>query len=223
VTSEKAPIYLEPNVISPIIGYVLKQTKLNSHTRENGYYRILLPSDPYKIAAFGYIAPEDVKVLEEKSQAGPDFWGTEEKKYRGIGLDILLGGGATFFRGGDIADGARGLIEELIARLSNEGFAISDKNIGTFRSGAYIYPDLIFHLGPRLSIGIGGEYVSAKNLDTFSYLDRGAFYTANSNSILEAFIIRPGVHITLPLGGVLSVRATGGPIFINLNFKYNRA
>jgi hypothetical protein len=223
VIAEKAPVYLESSVSSPVIGYLPEKTALVSYRIENGLYRIMLPSGRGDVSSFGYLAPEDVKILEEESPAGPDFWGTEEKKYRGIGLDILLGGGATFFSGGDITDGARGLCEELIARLGDEGFSISDRDIGTFRSGAHFYPDLVFHLGPRLSIGIGGEYLSAGNLDSFSFMESGVFRTANGNLTLKAFLIRPGVHITFPLGGGLSVRATGGPIFAGLNFKYDRS
>jgi hypothetical protein len=222
VIAENAPVYLTSSVSSPVIGYIPKETILTSYKIENGLYRIMLPAGRDAISSFGYIAPEHVKVLEEKTRAGPDFWGTEEKEYRGIGLDLLLGGGVTFFRGGDITDGVRGLFEELVARLIDEGFTISYKDIEPLRSGGHISPDLVFHLGPRLSLGIGGEYLYTTSRDKFSYMDLGIFRTAYSRSTLRAFVLRPGVHITFPLGRVLSLRATGGPIFIGVNLTYNR-
>ena len=220
--AEKAPVYFEANVTSTVIGFIPKQTTLISYKSENGFHRIMLPSDRDNVSTFGFILAKDVKILDEKSLSATDFWATGETKYRGIGLDVFLGAGPAFFDGGDLPDGVRGLVEELIARLSGEGYQIQDRIIGKLHSGVYVSPDFAFHISPRLSVGIGGEYFHARNVDTFLFMERGAFRQADSASILRAFVIRPSVYLMLPLNDSLSIRAAGGPIFVRMNFRYER-
>jgi len=222
VITDKAPVYFEPNVTSTVIGYASKPTNLISYKSENGFYRVMLPPDRDNVSTFGYIAAKDVKILDEKTLSATNFWATEETKYRGIGLDVFLGVGPAFFGGGDLPDGVRGLVEELISRLSGEGYQIQDRIIGKLHSGVFASPDFAFHISPRLSVGIGGEYFHARNVDTFLFMEHGAFRSADSASILKAFVIRPSVYFMLPLNDSLSIRVAGGPIFVRMNFIYER-
>ena len=70
----------------------------------------------------------------------------------------------SFSAGGDITNGVRGLSEEMAATLAGLGYAIADRDVGNFRSGFSVYPDLVFHLSPKLSVGIGGEYLLRQKL-----------------------------------------------------------
>ena len=59
-------------------------------------------------------------------------------------------------------------------------------------------------------------------MDTLGYSEGGALRSADATASLKAFVIRPGIHLTLPLSPSLEVRLTGGPVFIVMNFQYER-
>ncbi len=223
VIAEKAPVYFDPDTSSPIIGNYIKGIRLTSAGIDKGMYRVMVRLESEDRSTIGYIAAKDVKVLDDKADAGTsDLSGFEEKKFSYIGLDIYAGAGPAWFDGGDITNGVRGLSEEMAATLAGLGYAIADRNVGNFRSGLSVYPDLVFHLSPKLSVGIGGEYSYARNLDTLGYAEGGALRNADATATLKAFVVRPGIHLTLPLSPSLEVRLTGGPVFIVMNFRYER-
>ncbi len=222
VTADRAPVHFDANTESPVVGYYIKGNRLTSSRIENGMYKVMIRLESENRSTIGYIAAKDVKVLGEVNPAAADLPGFEEKKSGRIGLDIYVGGGPAWFAGGDLTEGVRGLAEEMAVDLAALGYPIADRNIRDFRSGFSVYPDLVFHLSPKLSVGIGGEYLHGRNLDTLGYSEGGALRSGDATATIKAFVVRPGVHLTFPLGSVLEVRLTGGPIFIAANFQYER-
>jgi hypothetical protein len=82
--------------------------------------------------------------------------------------------------------------------------------------------DLANRLSPGISVGLGGEYLHARNMDQFGFMEGINYHTANSLPTLQAVIIRPGIYLTFPLGSTLSVRLDGGPALFITNFDYIR-
>jgi hypothetical protein len=169
----------------------------------------------------GYIAAKDVSVLEEKPTGKPDFWGVGDKPYEGIGLEVILGAGITYFGGGDFTGAVRGMPDEYAASIAARGYPVVDRDVRPFHSGVHFSADLAYRLSPRISVGLGGEYFHARNTDRFGLMDGIYYDSANSTPILQAVIIRPGIYLKYPLGKVLSLCLDAGPALFFTNFEYN--
>ena len=222
VVPEKASIFLEPSAASPVIGSVARKTVLTSYRIEGEWYRIMIPPDRDNVSLIGYIAAKDVTVVGEKPTGKPDYWGTGGKEYKGIGLEVMLGGGLSYFGGGDFADGLRGLFDEYAALISALGYSVINRDFRPFQSGVHFSADLAFRLSPRFSVGVSGEYLFARNFDGLGHMEDVYYQAAYLTPTLQTFIIRPGVYYTFPLGPTLSVRLDGGPALFVTSFEYNR-
>jgi hypothetical protein len=223
VLADKTPIFLKPDPSSPIVGIVPRKTILTSYKNENDWYRVVLPPDRDNVSIIGYIAAKDVTVVEEKTAAKPDFWGPGERKpFKGIGLEILAGAGPTFFGGGDFSGSVRGMYDELAASIAALGYPVIERKVQPFHSGVHFSMDLAMRVSPRFSVGLGGEYLYARNDDSFGFFEGVHHQTAISEPTLQAIIIRPSIYLTLPLSRLISVRLDGGPALFITGYEYIR-
>jgi hypothetical protein len=82
--------------------------------------------------------------------------------------------------------------------------------------------DVAVRVGSRLGVGLGGDYVSAQNTSQFGFMEGINYHTVNSIPMLRAYVLRPGLYYTLPLGRLLSLKLCGGPAIYFSEFEYNR-
>jgi hypothetical protein len=224
VLADKTPIFLKPDPASPIVGIVPQKTILTSYKNENDWYRVVLPPDRDNVSIIGYIAAKDVTVVEEITTAKPDFWGLGEGKvFKGIGLEVQVGAGYAFFGGGDFPGSVRGMYEELAASIAALGYPVIERKVQPFHSGVHFSTDLALRLSPRFSVGLGGEYLYARNDDSFGFFEGVHYQTAISEPTIQAIIIRPCIYLTFPLSHLISVRLDGGPALFVTKYEYSRS
>jgi len=82
--------------------------------------------------------------------------------FLGLGFDIVLGGGFTNFGSGNLAAGVRGMSDEPAERIQRMGNTLLERESGPFRSAVHASADILYNLGPRLAVGIGGDLIKAR-------------------------------------------------------------
>ncbi|GAJ17230.1 unnamed protein product, partial [marine sediment metagenome] len=83
-----------------------------------------------------------------------DYWEEEPKFFKGIGLSVRLTGGPTFFNGGDIRKGNRGLYDAVSDFVTSDGYVI-ERRFNSFRSGWEVAADFVYNLSSKFGVGIG--------------------------------------------------------------------
>jgi hypothetical protein len=186
------------------------------------WFRVVVPPAKDEITIIGFLASNEVEILEEKTTPKPDFWAPESGQFQGIGIDLQVGAGFTYFESGNLNPGVRGMYDELAAVFAAMGYPILDKKNGPFQSGVHFAADVIYNLGPHLAVGLGTEYVHARRFDSFGFMVGINYQTAYSTPIFSALVFRPGVYYTIPLTQVLAVTLVGGPALFFTSYEYNR-
>ena len=74
----------------------------------------------------------------------------------------MLGGGFTNFGSGNLAAGVRGMSDEPAERIQRMGNTLLERESGPFRSAVHASADILYNLGPRLAVGIGGDLIKAR-------------------------------------------------------------
>lgn len=221
VAVDNAAVRLGPDLKSPVMTTAAMGTVLKSYEAEGAWFRVVIPPGKEEITIIGFIASNEVEILEEKTAPPADFWAPEPGEYRGHGFMVKVGGGLTFFGGGDLADGTRGMYDAFADLVAARGYPISRRKYNPFNLGVQATIDLMVGRGPRLAFGLGFEYIQAQRFDNIGYMIGLTSGTANSVPVLRALIVRPGVYYTLPVSKVISVGLFGGPALFFTRFTYN--
>ena len=223
VSADKAAIHLQPDLKSPVIGTVPQGTILSSNQGEGAWFRIALPPDKEGIVILGYIATNDVEILEEKIQKQPDVLGAEPEEFRGIRISLKVTAGWHYFSGGDIDKGARGLFDLNADLISSSGYTEERRKPKPFHSGIEASGDLVYQLNTRIGIGLGASYdsASAESLFTFYGKDMVVFKMW-STPWINMLSFRLGLFYALPVARWLTVSLSGGPALYFVKYKYNR-
>lgn len=138
-------------------------TPLKSYEAVGAWFRVVIPAGKEEIAIIGFIASNEVEILEEKTTPRPDFWAPPPPgTFLGLGFDIVLGGGFTNFGSGNLAAGVRGMSDEPAERIQRMGNTLLERESGPFRSAVHASADILYNLGPRLAVGIGGDLIKAR-------------------------------------------------------------
>lgn|GEM_PF-2526580 len=220
VSVERAAVRLEPDLRSPVLTTLAKGTALDSSEAAGAWFRVVVPAGREGVTLIGFVASNEVEIVEEKTGPQRDFWAPEEGSFQGLGFDIVLGAGLLAFGGGDVAKGVRGMYDELAASVEDLGFPVEERKFRPLHQGVQASVDVIWNLGRRLGLGIGGGYLYARRIDTFSYIIGGKMYSANSLPLLISKALRPKAHYTIPLSRLVALRLSGGPAIILAKFQY---
>lgn len=221
VTADSAAVRLEPDLRAPVLTTAAKGTAFDSFSAAGAWYRVFVPPSRDGVSFLGYIASNEVEVVEERSIPPRDFWAPAEDEFRGLGYDLVLGGGLTFFGTGDIASAVRGRYDFLATLVQDLGYSITDRKVGRLRSGLQVTAEVIRDLDGRFAVGVGADYLSARRHDNVVYMLGDALTSAHSSGFLRLWVLRPKLHYTIPLSKAVSVRLNAGPALFLASFEYN--
>jgi hypothetical protein len=224
VSVENAVIRLQPDLKSPVIATLPQGTILNSYEAEGAWFRVVLPPGKEGIVVIGYIATNEVEILEEKIQRQPDFWEAEAEEYRGFGISVKLTVGWNFFSRGDIDKGARGLFDQTVDGLLSLGYTLEKRDPRPFRSGIEAGGDIIYHLNPRIGIGIGASYVRATGQSFLEFAESSVLFQEMwSVPAVDAYSFRLGISYAIPVNRWLTVCVHGGPALCFVKYNFSRS
>jgi hypothetical protein len=185
------------------------------------WFRVVVPPGKEGTTLLGFIASNEVEIIEETTVPKRDFWAPEEGTFRGLGFDLVFDAGFVTLGSGDLKAGVRGRYDELVDSVQAFGYNVIDKDVRAFGSGIQAAAEAVWNLDSRLGFGIGGEYVYGRRLDKFGYMVAATYFSAASVSTLDILILGPKIHYTIPLSRVVSLRLNGGPAVFLANFKYD--
>jgi len=217
-----AAVHLKPDNESPVIGSLGRGTVIKSYKSEGGWYRVVFAPEKDLISMIGYVIASDVDILDEKDLSLSNPWKPSAESFRGIGLSVQLGVGISFFPGGDLSTGTRGMYNDLAASISNMGFPLSDKYFLDLKSAADISADIEVQVGPRIFLGIGGDYISAHRIDKIGFSEHGIYRTATSVPTIVLYAVRPSVYYRIPFSRMFHFILGGGPAVYFSTYEYCR-
>lgn len=212
VSVEKANIRMEPDLKSPVVTTVAKETILESYENQGQWFRVIIRSDKEGFVSIGYILSSDVEIISEKLSQEPDFWEEEPEHFQGIGLSAKLTGGVGYFFGGDIGRGIKGMFDQKSDIIFSQGFFL-DGGPESFHIDTEFTGDLIFDITPTLGIGFGSGYIHANNTSTLIFNKEALVYELDQmTSIAEINVIplRVGLFFTIPIHRLFNISLNGG-------------
>jgi len=222
VTLEKAGVLSEPDIKGRVVTFVARGTILESHEKTGDWYRVVLWPDASGFIAVGYIPSKDVVVLEENPSAEFDYWKEQAAFFRGIGLTMKFSGGLDYFSTGDISTGARGIYESAADNLASMGYATTNKNLESFRSGYDLSADAIYDFSDRLGLGLGMSMVRFSETNTaYDFTEPGKLAAdLQSKPDIDVIQIRLGLYYRIPFYRLLSIVLNGGPSLYLTKYSY---
>jgi len=223
VSAENASVRVKPALESPVIATLPKGTVLNSSEAEGAWFRVVVTPGKEGITVIGYIATNDVEILEQKIKNAPGFWGETAETFHGVGLTLRLAAGWSAFSGGDIDRGAMGMFDSSADDILSLGYTQESRIPKHLRSGFEAGGDIIYNLTNRIGIGLGADYIHATGDDllTFHANDLRTI-KMYSTPWFNAFSVRLGLFYSLPVSRWLTVRLNGGPALYFVKYDFNR-
>jgi len=219
IIEEKADIHLEPDINSTVVMTVPQSSILMSYEKANEWFRVIFQHEN-GIVVIGYIHSSQVKVIKEKADKKVNFWGEESDFYEGIGLTIKVSVGFNHIAAAEINDGLRGIVDYHKYLLSYFGNYF-DGQIEPFHSGFDFGADAIYSLTSYLGIGIGMSYMQWGNKTWVPINNPMDTRRIESVPRVEAYPLRLGAFVTLPIFKRINVTFNGGPAYYFARYTYN--
>lgn len=220
---EKANIRMEPDEKSPVVTYVVRGAMLKSYELTGAWFRVIIGSDKDGFVFLGYIHVSDVEIVKEKLSQEADFWKYEEPgSFQGIGLSLKLTGGMSYFSGGDMGVGTRGMYDYNSNFLVSQGF-ILESFFKPFHFGAEVSGDIIYNLNPKFGIGIGSGFIFARSQSILSYSEEEFMYTPfqmKSQPEIRVVPLRVGMFFSFPIHRLFDITINAGPVLYFAKYSY---
>ncbi len=223
VAIEKAALRQKPDLASPVVATVAKGTILNSNEVEGAWFRVTITPGKEGVTVIGYIASNEVEILEEKIKRPPGFYEEPAEEFHGLGFTLKLAAGLSLFSGGDFYRGAAGMFDSNADAFISSGYTEESRKTKSFRSGFEAGGDIIYHFSPRLGVGLGMDYIFARAESRFIFHGQDASsFKMWSTPWINAFSIKLGLFYSLPVSPWLTVCLNGGPALFLVKYNYNR-
>jgi len=221
VSAAQTSVRLGASEASRVVATLSKGTVLDSYEAQGAWFRVTVPPGKEGIVIIGYVARQDVKILEEKSNKPTDFWGEEEGAYSGIGLRLKLFGGWAFYQSGDIDPGEKGLFDIWTQNVAARGVEFEQRTASPLHSGFNLGGDVICDLGPKLGVGLGFIYTHTIHADSYTYNELKAYENSLESSMdLTVLTFKLGAYYTIPLGRRIKIELNAGPALFHANLDY---
>jgi len=226
VNTEKADVHLVPDTESTVMITLPKGFLLKSYEKINKWFRVVIGPDEDNIVTIGYIQSQNVDVIREKIIQELDYWEEQPEFFKGIGLSVRLTGGPTFFSGGDISKGAKGLYDEaydFVASYASYGFDI-ERRFNAFDSGFEVVADFVYNLTSKFGVGIGSGYMhlTQQSLLLFDEPDLYQKNQAGTSPKITAYPIRLGVFFNFPLHRLVNLTLNSGAALYITKYSFSR-
>jgi len=223
VAIENAALRQKPDLASPIVATVAKGTILNSNEVEGAWFRVTITPGKEGAAIIGYIATNEVEILEEKIKRPPGYFEEPVEEFHGLGFTLKLAAGLNLFSGGDFYRGAAGMFDSNADAFISSGYTEESRRTKSFRSGFEAGGDILYHFNPRLGVGLGMDYIFARAESLFVFHGQEVIsFKMWSTPWINAFSIKLGLFYNLPISSWLTVCFNGGPALFLVKYNYNR-
>jgi hypothetical protein len=223
VAIENAALRQKPDLASPVVATVSKGTVLNSDMAEGAWFRVTITPGKEGVTVIGYIASNEVEILEEKIKRPSGFYEEPAEEFHGLGFTLKLAAGLSLFSGGDFYRGAAGMFDSNADAFISSGYTEESRKTKSFRSGFEAGGDIIYHFSPRLGIGLGMDYIFARAESLFVFHGHDAIaFKLWSTPWINAFSVKLGLFYSLPVAPWLTVCLNGGPALFLVKYNYNR-
>jgi hypothetical protein len=223
VNVKSAAVYRERTAKSPVIAWSPQGTELKSTYYDGEWYMIHVATGQGGMVLPGYISRFDVVIVEEKTEKGPDYFEQSPDAFKGVGLTVKLAGGFNFFGSGDIDPGAKGMFDQYADIAAGSGYTIMGNNPKSFNSGPEGGADIVFRMGPKFSIGVGGSFIKAKADSSLRFAENSLnFQTMWNRPAVTAYYFRVEAYYNIPLLPWLGLTLHGGPAFFHADYTYSR-
>ncbi|MCX6561736.1 MAG: hypothetical protein NTZ26_14630 [Candidatus Aminicenantes bacterium] len=120
-------------------------------------------------------------------------------------LSLALRGGAGFASGGDLSRGLQGLMDYYAAEYDGLTGEHSFQRLGWTAGG-----ELLFHLSPRLAIGLGAGYEMHGKESVVEYGIDAVQVTETLTPKLAVIPVTASLHLFLPVGGKIKIDLSAG-------------
>ena len=224
VSVEKANIRYEPDLKSPVVTTAAKETILESFEKKGQWFKVIIMSGQEGFVSIGYILSSDVEIISEKLSQETDFWKYEEPgSFQGIGLSLKLTGGMTYFSGGDVGVGTRGMYDQNSDFLLSQGFFL-EVDPWSFHIGSELTGDLIIDITSKLGIGFGSGNIHANNTSILTFYKEALIYDRyqiTSISGINVIPIRVGLFFSIPIHRLFNISLNGGTGIYFAKYNYS--
>ncbi len=223
VAVENAALRLKPDLNSQVVARVSKGTLLNSYEVEGAWFRVVLSPGLEGVTVVGYIATNEVEILEEKIKWPAEFWEEPPEEFHGLGLSLKLAAGLSFFSGGDFNRGAAGMFDSSADDIRSWGYTEESRAPRSLRSGFDVGGDIIYYLTTRIGIGLGMDYIHASADSAFMFRGNDLVtIKMYSTPWFNGYCPRLGLFYDLPVNRWLALSFSGGPALFFVKYNYNR-
>lgn len=222
VSVEKANIQLEPDLKSPVVTTVAKESILESYERQGEWFKVMIRSDKEGFVSIGYILSSDVEIISEKLSKETDFWEVEPEQFQGIGLRVRLTGGLGYFFGSDIGRGKTGMYDQQFNFLSQQGF-FPEGNPKSFHLGSEFTGDLIIDITPRFGIGFGSGNIHANDTSILTFYKEALIYKLYQLTFVSEISVIPlrlGLFYSIPIHRLFNISLNGGTGIYLAKYNY---
>ena len=224
VAVENAAIRLKPDLASRVVATVPKGTLLNSDFAEGAWFRVTVAPGKDAAPILGYIATNEVEILEEKIKMPAEYYEEPAKEFHSFGLNLKLAAGWNLFSGGDYYRGASGMFNSNADAFLSSGYSQESRRSKSFRSGFEVGGDIVYDFSPHFGVGLGMDYVYAQAESVFWFQGHDAIaLKLLSTPWLDAFSIKLGLFYSLPVSSWLTVCLNGGPALFLVKYNYKRS
>ncbi len=152
---------------------------------------------------------------------GNDEEEEEMREFHGLGLEIRVMGGWNYFAGGDFHRGTRGLFDERADIVLTRGYKREFQNISSCRSGLGFGAEAIYHLRPRLGIGVRVSFSHPAHPSELKFYEVQALpYLLWSDIDLKILSFMAGFYYMVPAHRRLWLFFSGGPELHLVNYQY---
>lgn len=223
VRVDSAAVHNDRDSKSASISWVAKGREFITTIYDGEWFLIHVPTGQGGMSVPGYISRFDVDVLEEKVEKGPDYFDNSPDAFKGLGVQIKIAGGYSFFAGGDIETGAKGAYATYLAQAQAKGYTIQSQEQIGFTHGPEGNVDLILSFGPKFGIGIGGSFLKKQAASNFHFAENNInVQTFWDTPAITAFSVRAEAYYNIALSSRIGLSLHGGPAFFHAKFDYDR-
>jgi hypothetical protein len=224
VNAEKVDVHLVPDIESTVVTTLPQGFLLKSYEKINEWFRVVIGPDEDGIVTIGYIQSQNVNIIREKIIKELDYWEEESEFFEGIGLSVRLTGGPTFFSGGDIRRGDKGLYDAASDFVTSYGY-VTERRFDAFRSGFEVVADFVYNLTSKFGIGIGAGYVHLTQHSLLIFNPPNVFEgnQVGSSPKVAAYPIRLGVFFNFPLHRLVNLSLDSGAALYITKYTYSRS
>ncbi len=222
VKVNEARIYHEPDVKSRVVTMVAISSILLSYEKTENWFRVIIGPDDEGFFFIGYIQAGAVDITSQKTSEEPVYWMEKPGSFQGIGLEVKIAGGMSYFAEGDFERGTRGLYDSFVDLASTKGYPI-EREIKSLHSSLDFSGEIIYRFTPRLGVGLGvGLVQTTKKSYFFMHEEYSNEHTMTSVPMISSIPLKLGIYYILPFNRFFNFFLNTGAAVYFTKYGYTR-